>query len=279
MAKSLGTGPLPARPKGSRPISLKEDDHASLLSGLPVPREAWERLEAFGKARAPTSSGGACHLADPGAAAREADLGWYSNAAAFGVELCSLQMYVVEWLHRAERGLIPAPSQRTSGFMLSLAAKLSRASLKQHLRMLVKATSQRRELIVPLCKLPPLATQTFSRLPPVGPDLFAGRFQELVSGEAERRKALKETMFPLDLRGAAAPSSFRGQPSAGGSLGRGKKRSRKQSRSQPQPQRPGARERATASTAARPRARTSLFARLKRGTKGVPRGSKKGRKL
>ena len=138
--------------------------------------------------------------------------------------ICLLLLYVTEWLHHAKRRLIPAPSQRASGLYAWLSAKLVHASLSQHLRMLVKATRQRREQLMPLCSLPALAAQRFSALPLSGPDLFAGRFQQTVSGEAERRKALREAMFsfgPDD--GDAASSSFRGRPSSGGTSVRKKK--------------------------------------------------------
>ena len=244
MATSLGAGPsLFACPR-TRGISLKEDTHASLLSGLPIPREAWERLEAFGKARPPSSAGGSCALSEPGVAARESDLVWFSSAASYGVELCTLSLYVTEWLHRAERALIPTPSPQASSFMLGLAAKLARASLGQHLRTLIKATRQRREQLIPLCSLPALAAQRFSTLPLTGPDLFAGRFQQTVSGEAERRKALRETTFSLEPLGTGtAPASFRGQLPAGGRSGKKSKRRTPASHpaTQPPAGRPGSR--------------------------------------
>ena len=106
--------------------------------------------------------------------------------------------------------------------MFGLAAKLARLSLNQNLRVLVKATRQRRALVLPLCGLPPLAAHRLGALPISCPDLFGGQFQNLVAGEAERRRHLKETTFssnPVSRSGAGGSTSqarFRGLPSHSG---------------------------------------------------------------
>ena len=165
MVSSLAGTPKGAPMQGVDPFLRGQGATASLFAGLPIPQAAWERLEAFGHARPPTSLGGsaACSFVDKGVSTSESDLLWLTKATSFGAEISLLQMYVVEWLHRAEKGLLVNPSSASTSFMLGLAAKLARLSLNQNLRVLVKATRHRRALVLPLCGLPPACGASLRR--------------------------------------------------------------------------------------------------------------------
>lgn len=282
------TKSLPSRPAGSSSVLPLLPGSADLVSPMPVPRDAWDRLLAFGKAKSKPESS-SCSLVDTSAAKFEGNLAWFSSAASHGAELCALHLYVAEWLHRTERGLLPSPSPGEVSLMLGVAAKLARCSLDQHLRVWIQANRLRRSHLLPLCDLPPAASQRFAVLPFTGPDLFCGRFQELVVGEAERSKALKETTFTLPSSGPAGSGKapFRSGPSRAGGYGPSRARGRRRQRGARQgatgrrggwPQSQQTQQLALPQAQPQPQAGSLFASGQSRGQQQQPRGKSKGRK-
>ena len=153
VASGSGTSALRAKPLGF-PLPVTPNEAASVAGPAPIPEDVWDRLVAFKKARVshPGSSrpwSRKCALEDKVAAETEANLSWMGEAAAYGIEASSLMLYLVEWLLRVERGLIPAQTPEVKLHMLSILAKLQRRSLDQYLRVSLQAVHLRRRHILP----------------------------------------------------------------------------------------------------------------------------------
>ena len=196
-AEAIACGPLRPKPPGAA-LTVLPSETAPVATSTPIPADVCDRLIAFKKAKVASAGTGPhrpgarkCSLSDKAAADTEANLTWMGEAAKFGIEASSFMLYIVEWLLRVEKGLIPAPTNPVKLLMLSTLAKLQRRSLDQHLRVSLQAINVRRNLILPLCGVPEVAMQRFQALTLVGDDLFAGAFQQTITNEAERRDALQ----------------------------------------------------------------------------------------
>ena len=218
-AEAIACGPLRPKPPGAA-LTVLPSETAPVASSTPIPSDVWDRLIAFKKAKVASAGTGPqrpgarkCSLVDKVAADTEANLTWMGEAAKYGIEASSFMLYIVEWLLRAEKGLIiPAPANPVRLLMLSTLAKLQRRSLDQHLRVSLQAVNLRRNLILPLCGIPEVAMQRFQSLTLVGDDLFAGVFQQTIANEAERRDALQKTTFTEGSPAGRAGRPFRGYP-------------------------------------------------------------------
>ena len=221
-AEALASGVLRPKPPGV-PLTVLASETAPIARSTPIPTDVWDRLIALKKAKVTPAASGSHRpasnkgtLTDKATAEVENNLTWMGEAAKYGIEASNLMLYVVEWLIRVEKGLLPPPSDQERLMMLTSLSKLLRRSLDQHLRVSLRAIHLRRSHILPLCVVPEIALERFQTLTLIGDDLFAGAFQQTIASEAERRDAFQKTTFSEGLSSGRSGRPFRGHPRSRG---------------------------------------------------------------
>ena len=166
---------------------VAQKDYESLFTAPGVPEQAADRLKAAGVYNKGGFNNRTTRTLDQ--ALHDVD-----RASRAGLKFASALLLVADVVSRAYRNPRELGiSRKDGGAIVSLLGPLSRLVYDQLARVAVRSTTERRSLVVE--SIPwatPAIKSSFSQLPLLGKDLFAGKFDEHLQSQATKAKALKE---------------------------------------------------------------------------------------
>ena len=179
----------------ARETRMDQPAYESILRLPPIPEQVWDLLRQP-PTGAPAASGGGdrpFRLNNAAAQKREETLKAIDRSNRANVRFMSLAIWTVEALHTTLRDHPIAPPVRevTDKLILAL-SQLAEASVDQSARTAARITRERRENILPLMGLADSTQQDLRRLPTEGPDLFNGRFADVLARRAGRQDDLRK---------------------------------------------------------------------------------------
>ena len=216
-----------------RPTNLfrvEESDWKQLFSSPSVPSAAKDKLVAAGMM---DSKG---RYVSKDRQSLESELVKLDSAARAGLRFSSALLLFAEVImlafqQREDRQV----SRHDTGTLLNLLGPTSRLVFDQLARISVRATAQRRDLVLDSLTWPSEAVKKrFKEIPLSGEDLFSGRFEELLQSEVKKHKDMRDADFRPKRKPRSPPKrSGTSRPSNRSSPGRRPFR-RPQSQSQSQ---------------------------------------------
>ena len=119
-------------------------------------------------------------------------------AARTGLKFASSLLLLTEVLAKSFRQSSPEVSRKDTAALINFLSPVVRLSFDQFAKIAVRASRERREIILDSIRLPSDdIKRRFSELPCAGPDLFAGKFEEQWALEVKRKKDMNKADFNL----------------------------------------------------------------------------------
>ena len=192
--------------KQSSDFFIEESDWKSFFSCPSIPEACMDKLRSSnvvdnrGKFRSSSTRKVYSSLHDLDAAART------------GMKFSSSLLLIAEVLSKSFRQSgSDEVSRKDTGTVVNILGPVARLSYDQFAKVAVKATRDRRELILDSIRWPSEdIKQRFMKLPLSGPDLFAGKFEDQLLTEIKRRKDINKANF--DFPKNSTPAKSRGFP-------------------------------------------------------------------
>ena len=202
-----------------RAVRVTDANFNQFIRSPPIPDQVYNLLgqqAVSGSARVVSGSGiQGPRFKDPAGRAREESLRALDRAARSAVKFQGLAIWLTESVGAmVEQGSVSATLLRST---LSGLTGMIDATVGQLGRIMSRIGTERRDNVIPLLNLGEATAADLRRLPQEGPDLFAGRFGDVVARQANHQDALRKTQKLLDRSRPAATSKRapRGRSSRG----------------------------------------------------------------
>lgn len=135
-------------------------------------------------------------------------------AARTGMKFASSLLLIAEVLSKSFRQTgTEEVSRKDTGALVNILGPVARLSYDQFAKVAVKASSDRRELVLDSIRWPSDdIKRRFMELPLSGPDLFAGKFEEQLLTEIKRRKDINKADFNFPRSSSSSTRTRRSSP-------------------------------------------------------------------